>query len=576
MPEDFQDNNKEKSHDSPRPRSESTDMERRKFLKTTTQVVGAALVATAASSLNAIPVSALSSSVKNAKNKPHLLFPVISDVHTMADDDRTRDKFIETLNQLNQLFPEQDAFVTVGDLTDTGYEEEYDRFMEVYDKYIQPDAVSMFAIGNHDYWNDLPVKEAQNRYLKKTGMDSMYYRKVIKGYHFIILATEDGLTEGTFSKKQIKWLDEQLQIAYDDDPEKPIFVFHHQPIKDTIYGSEWGFNENRDLFYDTLSKYPRAISFSGHTHYPLDDPRIIYQKDFTAIGTSTGNDLWLEDGRIQGDHPANGDYLNQALIVQVSEHDVLIYRRDIHNNDWTGDPFHLRFPPEGTPYEPFEYTDDRDKVPPYFTENAMASVDKGKTTNASLTLMLTQAQDNLLVHDYRIIATNEKGDEKEYLAFSEFYRDPVPDPVAITVGDLEPDTTYEFDIYALDAFGNESKNSVSTMGKTSNEKPEVTLSENSLSDTKTKVDVEVKNIRPPQSDWVGVYEENVEPGEANPAIWWMYTPDDNEGAFKFTYDPADNVKPDRYKANQTYKMVYFYGSGYDDVASTTFDVGDAK
>src|SRR5699024_10193525 len=80
-----------------------------------------------------------------------------------------------------------------------------------------------------------------------------------------------------------------------------------------------------------------------------DDPRIIYQKDFTAIGTSTGNDLWLEDGRIQGDHPANGDYLNQALIVQVSEHDVLIYRRDIHNNDWPGDPFHLRFPPEGTP-----------------------------------------------------------------------------------------------------------------------------------------------------------------------------------------------------------------------------------
>src|SRR5699024_2317234 len=190
---------------------------------------------------------------------------------------------------------------------------------------------------------------------------------------------------------------------------------------------------------------------------------------------------------------------------------------------------------------------------------------------ASLTLMLTQAQDNLLVHDYRIIATNEKGDEKEYLAFSEFYRDPVPDPVAITVGDLEPDTTYEFEIYASDAFGDESKNSVSTMGKTSNEKPEVTLSENSLSDTKAKVEVEVKNIRPPQSDWVGVYEGKVVPGEANSAIWWMYTPDANEGAYKLTYDPAVNVQPDRYKANLTYILVYFHGSGYDDVASPTID-----
>lgn len=571
MSKSFQDNNKEKfnklSH------ADSTDVGRRTFLKQTTQVVGAALVMTAASSLSAIPVSALDASAKKSNYKPKLLFPVISDVHIMADSDHTLDKFTEKFNQLNSIFPDQDAFVTVGDLTDTGYEEEYDRFMEVYNKHIQSQAVSMFAIGNHEYI-DPSVDEAQKRYLKKTGMESMYYHKVVKGYHFIVLATEDELTEGTFSKKQIKWLDEQLKIAYDDDPEKPIFVFHHQPIKGTVYGSEWGFNENRDHFYDTLSKYPRVISFSGHTHYPLDDPGIIHQKDFTAIGTSTGKDLWLEDGRVQGNHPEDGDYLNQALIVEVDEHDVVIYRRDIHNNDWTGDPFHLRFPPEGTPYEPFVYTEDRDKIPPYFTDNAMASVDKSKTSNASLSLMLTQAQDNLLVHDYRIIATNNKGEEKEYLAFSEFYRAPVPDPVAITVGDLEPDTTYEFDVYAVDSFGNESKNSVSTMGKTSNEKPEVILSEDSLPSNQDKVDVEVKNIRAPQSDWVGVYEKNIDPGEANPAIWWMYTPEDNEGSFTFTYDPADNIYPDRYKESGNYKMVYFYGSGYDEVASTTFDVGD--
>ncbi|WP_255585188.1 hypothetical protein [Virgibacillus saliphilus] len=295
-------------------------------------------------------------------------------------------------------------------------------------------------------------------------MESIYYHKKVKGYHFIILATEDELTEGTFSEKQIKWLDEQLQIAHDDDPYKPIFVFHHQPIKDTIYGSEWGFDENRDLIYETLSKYPRAISFSGHTHYPLDDPRIIHQKDFTAIGTSTGHDLWLEDGRIQGDHPVGGDYLNQALIVEVHDHDVIIYRRDIHQDDWTGDPFHLRYPPYDEYYH--TYTDDRDQTPPYFTDNAMVAVDKAKTTNSTLTLLLTQAKDNLLVHDYRIVARAVGGEEKEYLAFSEFYKDPVPDPVSITVSDLEPNTIYEFDVYALDAFGNESERSISTMGKT--------------------------------------------------------------------------------------------------------------
>lgn len=546
-------------------------VDRRTFLKKTSQVVGSALVVTAASSINAIPVSALTSTMKNAnKKEPNLVFPVISDVHIKSDSDRTLDKFTETMQQLNRMVPNQDAFVTVGDLTDTGYEEEYDRFNDVYDKHIQSDAVSIFAIGNHDYI-DLPVDEAQERYLQKTGMESMYYHKEVKGYHFIVLATEDGLTEGTFSEKQIKWLDEQLQNAHEKDSEKPIFVFHHQPIKDTIYGSEWGFDENRDLFYDTLSKYPRAISFSGHTHYPLDDPRIIHQDDFTAIGTSTGNDLWLEDGRIQGDHPADGDYLNQGLIVEVHDHDVIIYRRDIHNDDWTGDPFHLRYPPYDEFYH--TYTDDRDNTPPYFTDNAMASIDKEKTTNTTLTILITQAKDNLLVHDYQIIAKTEEGEEQEYLAFSEFYKDPVPDPVAITVNDLEPDTTYEFEVYALDAFENESKRSLSTMGKTSNEKPSITLSEDTLSSNE-KVDVKVENIRPPEDDWVGVYEEGVEPGEANPAIWWMYTPEDNEGAFKFKYNPEDNEYPDRYKENATYKMVYFYGSGYDAVASAEFTVED--
>src|SRR5699024_7012070 len=136
--------------------------------------------------------------------------------------------------------------------TETGYEEEYDRFMRVYNEKKQPQAESMFAIGNHDYWNGLSVEKAQQRFLKKTNMKSMYYHKVVKGYHFIVLATEDGLTEGTFHKEQINWLDKQLQIAHEDDPQKPIFVFHHQPIRGTVYGSEWGFDLNRDLFYNTL------------------------------------------------------------------------------------------------------------------------------------------------------------------------------------------------------------------------------------------------------------------------------------------------------------------------------------
>jgi hypothetical protein len=61
------------------------------------------------------------------------------------------DKFVSTLEQLNQAVPKQDAFVVVGDLTDSGYAVEYDKFFTTYNARKQTQAVSMFTIGNHDY-----------------------------------------------------------------------------------------------------------------------------------------------------------------------------------------------------------------------------------------------------------------------------------------------------------------------------------------------------------------------------------------------------------------------------------------
>ncbi|MFK9092135.1 metallophosphoesterase family protein [Bacillus salipaludis] len=550
--------------------SQQKEMNRRTFLQKTSMVVGAAVGATLVNSLTGLPVSAVSgSSIMNSTgSKPDLVFPVISDVHIKANNNQTLDKFVTTLAQLNQTTPNQDAFVVVGDLTDNGYTEEYDKFFTAYNAKRQTQSVSMFAIGNHDYWNGLSVANAQQRFLEKTGMESIYYHRVIKGYHFIILGTEDGLTEGTFSEQQIGWLAEKLKEAAADDPHKPIFVFHHQPIKGTIYGSEWGFSKNRDLFYDTLKAYPQVIAFSGHTHYPLDDPRIIHQKDFTSIGTSTGAYLWLETGRIQGEVPEGADILNQALIVEVHHNKVLIKRRDIHNNDWTGEPFEIKYPAK---QNKFTYTEDRDKKAPYFTGDAMISIVHDGTAAAGLTVMLTQAIDDLHVHDYKLKAKNvETGKvEKEILAFSEFYKDPIPNPLTLPLNGLKSNTLYEIEVFALDAFANESHNSLKVLGKTS-QGPAITLSKTELIGVGDKLDVIVENVRVPNGDWVGLYEVNENPGNVG-SIWWMYTKV-TDGTCSFTYDPKTNTYPARYKEGATYKLIYFYGSGYDAVAEATFTV----
>ncbi|EKN66684.1 phosphatase/fibronectin domain-containing protein [Neobacillus bataviensis LMG 21833] len=550
--------------------SSRKEMNRRDFLQKTTMVVGAAVGAALVNSLTGLPVSAVSSSsVMNSNGtKPDLVFPVISDVHIKSNNNQTLDKFVTTLEQLNQISPNQDAFVVVGDLTDNGLTPEYDKFFNEYNVKKQVQAVSMFAIGNHDYWNGLPVADAQKRFLEKTGMESIYFHQMIKGYHFIILGTEDGVTEGTFNEQQIGWLAERLKQAAADDPHKPIFVFHHQPIMDTIYGSEWGFTKNRDLFYDTLKPYPQVISFSGHTHYPLDDPRIIHQKDFTSIGTSTGAYLWLDAGRIQGEVPEGADILNQAMIVEVHHNKVLIKRRDIHQNDWTGEPFEISYPAKPNK---FTYTEDRDKKAPYFAKDAMISIVEEDTAAAGLTVMLTQAKDNLLVHDYKLKAKNmETGKvDKEILAFSEFYKDPIPNPLSLDIYGLQSNTLYEIEVSALDAFANESQNSLKVLGKTK-QGPVIILSKNELNGIDDQLDVIVENVRISNGDWVGVYEVNEKPGNVA-SIWWMNAKVTG-GRCTFTYDPKNNAYPARYSEGKTYKLVYFYGSGYDAVAETTFTV----
>ena len=44
-------------------------------------------------------------------------------------------------------------------------------------------------------------------------MESIYYHKVVKGYHFIVMSPENETTHGYYSDKQINWLKEEMAKA---------------------------------------------------------------------------------------------------------------------------------------------------------------------------------------------------------------------------------------------------------------------------------------------------------------------------------------------------------------------------
>ncbi|MCI2257078.1 metallophosphoesterase [Domibacillus sp. PGB-M46] len=434
------------------------------------KVCGFALIATGyVASCFSPTVQALEHSGKDRDEKaPDLVFPVISDVHIKDNGTDDLEKFQNAFNQLNEQAPKQDSFAIVGDLTESGTLEQYDRFLSIYNGNKQSEAVSLSAIGNHDYWNGLSFNDAQKRFLAQTGMESIYSHKVIKGYHFIILAPEDDLTEGYYSKQQITWLGEQLKKAAEDEPQKPIFVLMHHPMKNTVFGSEWGTEANGQLMYDTLKKYPQVIHFSGHTHYPLDDPRTIDQKDFTTVGTSSVNYMWTEAGYLQGELPPGNEKISQGLIVEAHKNKVVIKRRDFHNNDWTGEPWVIKLPIKNNK---FDYTNSRDQIKPSFNQKDTITLIEEKSTAGSLEIKFDQAHDNLLLHSYKVVATEKETGKtvSEFKAFSDYYVDPVPKTMTLPVQGLKPDTTYVIKVTAIDAFGNESKNFLTVEGKTTSE-----------------------------------------------------------------------------------------------------------
>ncbi|PWU66922.1 metallophosphoesterase [Gracilibacillus dipsosauri] len=401
----------------------------------------------------------------NKGQRPEVIFPVISDVHIEKNGMEDLRKFETALNQLNEHAPHQDAFVVVGDLTDYGLKEEYERFFSIYNEKKNPQAVSLFTIGNHDYWNGLSIEDAQKRFLDETGMGAIYGHKVIKDYHFIWLGPENGVTEGYYSKEQIQWLDKQLNEAEKDDPRKPIFVFLHQPLTETVFGSEWGTVTNRDLLYNTLKKYPQSINFSGHTHYPLDDPRTIHQENFTSVGTSSVKYMWTEAGYLQGELPPGHETISQGLIVEAYKNKVVIKRRDFHNDAWVGEDWVIK-----RPFKPqtFKYTETRDHKAPYFTKDAEISAVKNPASSDRVVIKFTQADDNLLVHSYKVVAREKDTGQValEYEAFSEYYRNPVPDPLLLPVQGLKPDTGYTIEVTAIDAFENESQSNLTLDVKT--------------------------------------------------------------------------------------------------------------
>lgn len=244
----------------------------------------------------AVCFSCAAQSLRAGADEPLLRFGVVSDIHVTAADDGTLkrsdnlDLFLGALRYFDQM--KADAVVVAGDMANDGRVAELLAVGKAWDSVFPGDKGSdgravekVFVYGNHD-----PARwERINTHGERLIADDLAgswekafhepfspaYVKTVKGYDFV------GVHWGNEGKPvAVEAIDRAGKTG------KVFFHVQHPHVKGTVYGGNvWG--QDNGASFAALSRYPQAISFSGHSHTPLENEQSIWQGAFTAIGTSS-------------------------------------------------------------------------------------------------------------------------------------------------------------------------------------------------------------------------------------------------------------------------------------------------
>ncbi|QUL54169.1 metallophosphoesterase [Paenibacillus tritici] len=281
---------------------------------------------------------------------PLLTFQIITDTHVTADPEHEYNQnFGQALQDLALHAQGSSGIMHIGDITNNGFPEEYEEVQRILEQHQASLPQIRYTLGNHDvglgHWDSRLAM-----YTSRMGMPGPYHDHWISGYHFIFLGTEEGLqTFCHLSGGQLQWLDRKLGESAPDNPElggpmeldlgtvplqdRPVFVFLHQPLKDTVAGSlesqEWyGVTQDQEL-RSILSRYPQAMLFTGHTHWELEVSNTMYPgngQTATMFNAASVAYLWTD----KDEHKSG----SQGFYVEVYTDKVLVRGRDFTTGTW--------------------------------------------------------------------------------------------------------------------------------------------------------------------------------------------------------------------------------------------------
>lgn len=274
-------------------------------------------------------------------------FQVVSDVHiavadthlASADAKQLHDAhFLAMCNDIVSNSPQSSGVFVVGDMANSGRDYEWKHANELIASVARLPKF-YFSLGNHDLYGSESYFTLAQNFMTYAQTDSVYYERVIDGYYHLFLGSEsksNGL-DADLSQNQLSWFDNRMQELTASRPNKPVFVYLHQSLYDTIAGSfegqGWDGIIQNEQFRSIVAKYPQIYMFNGHSHWDMNTRGSMHDKSDglpNIFNTASVAYLWSSY------YIPTGEYLrgSQGYYVRVYENKVLVLGRDFENAKW--------------------------------------------------------------------------------------------------------------------------------------------------------------------------------------------------------------------------------------------------
>ncbi|MCR5752541.1 MAG: metallophosphoesterase [Kiritimatiellae bacterium] len=343
---------------------------------------------------------------------PRMKIGIVSDIHVTKRENAT------TFEKALQWFRNQgvDGVLITGDLGTKGTIDEIEVVAETWFRVFPNDRAPdgrrverLFLLGNHDVdgfaskasWpkRQIPSREEAERtclafhrqevWRRLFGEDySQIVVKEVKGYRFVLNSWHSRVL-----KEKAELEDFWKGFSPTIDPSRPFFYCQHPHPKDTcsagymLGGAFWQGGWDDGTSTRLLSAHSNCIALSGHSHYPIDDERSIWQGAFTSVNCGCARGFAFtfpgrENGYAVTDMKAKTVFqmppidikrIRQGMLMEVFDDRIVFHRREFVNDrvlgpDWVV-PLGVVAP---RPYE-FEPRR-RASRPPQFAEGASVDV----------------------------------------------------------------------------------------------------------------------------------------------------------------------------------------------------------